>query len=543
MSLGYVLPEAGTAEAFYAEFDWELPDAYDIAATILDERADPGATALCHVDGADDRHAFTYRELDDAADAVAGGLAAAGVGRGDRVAVRLPTCPEQLAVHLGAYRLGAVVVPLSMLLGEEAVADALDRTEPRLLVVDEERAAGLDDDALAAGDSDVRRIVPGNYRRRGAVGGLASLARPERAARVTTAPDDPALVLFTSGTSGTPKGVLVPHSYLAGSLPGYHCWFHLFSLADAQAARAWTPSEWAWAGALFDVVFPTLALGGTVVSRIRRSGFDPGAALDLLADEGITHAFLPPTAVARLRSAGVPEGYDAEALSVVMCGGEKLTPALRRWAEDALDVVVNQAYGQTEANATIGNCRAAFEPKEGSMGKPYPGHEVAIVDGDGREVAPGERGELVVELPDPVAFLRYWNDPAATERVRRGGRLHTGDLARRDEDGYLVHAGRADDLIVTSGYRVDPLEVERVLADHPAVVEAVVGGVPDEERGQRVKAVVLPAADATASDDLRAELVSWVRERLGAYKVPREVTFVDDLPESRTGKTDRDALL
>ncbi|MFB6120825.1 MAG: AMP-binding protein [Halobacteriaceae archaeon] len=537
-ALGYTLPSEATATAFYEEFAWALPERYNVAAATLDARAPADRTALRHVDASGERHAFTYSALREAVDAVAAGLAEAGVGRGDRVAVRLPTCPELLAVHLGALRLGAVVVPLSVLLGDEAVSDALDRTAPTVYVADAEYRADADASAAEA----VLEVTPGRYADRGPVGDLGSLARADAAVEAAaTAPDDPAMVLFTSGTSGAPKGALVPHSYLAGSLPGYHCWFHLFSLDDAADARVWTPAEWAWAGALFDVVYPTLALGGTVVSRCRRSGFDPEVGLSLLREADVSHAFLPPTAVAQLRSAGVDAA--PRALDVVMCGGESLAPDLRRWAEDALDAVVNEAYGQTEANATVGNCAAAFEANPGSIGKAYPGHEVAVVDDDGCAVPAGERGELVVELPDPVAFLRYWDDPEATARTVRDGRLHTGDLARRRADGHLVHAGRADELVVTAGYRVDPLEVERTLADHPAVVEAVVGGVPDDERGERVKAAVLPVADATPSDELAADLRDFVRDRIGAHKAPREVSFVSDLPATRTGKADREDLL
>lgn len=543
MSLGYSLPNDETAAAFYREFVWNLPDHYNIASVVLDERAPTDAIALQHIDGAGERHTFTYADLSRAVDAIAAGLDDAGVNAGDRVAVCLPTSPELLVAHLGVLRLGAVVVPLSMLLGDEVVDSVFHRTAPTAVIADAERTD--DCEALLDAVPFAIRVEPGHYETNGAVGGLSDLTRSSAEVdSVTTEPGDPGFVLFTSGTSGKPKGVVAPHSYLAGSLPGYHCWFHLFSLDDAAATRVWSPSEWAWAGALFNVVYPTLALGGTVVSRLRRCGFDPHIALDFLTTEGITHAFFPPTAVARFRSTTQPDPSNL-ALEAVTCGGESLAPALRRWAENAFDAPVNEAYGQTEANAMVGNCQAAFKPKEGSIGKPYPGHKVFVVNDEGNSIPPETRGEVVLSLPDPVAFQGYWENEEATAAVRREGRLHTGDLARRDADGYLIHAGRVDDLIVTSGYRVDPLEVERVLVDHPRVVEAIVAGVDDPERGERVAAVVTLESDTNMvenEDTLREEMVSLVRKRLGAYKVPREIRFVDSIPESRTGKAKRDGL-
>jgi acetyl-CoA synthetase len=543
MTRGYTLSEPTTGEDDpWDGFDWRLGESYNIATVALSAAgAAPERTALRHRPTEGRVVTLSYGELDSRSDAVAASLRDHGVARGDRVGVCLPQCPEAVVTHLAAFKLGAVVVPLSMLLGAESFEYALEHTGTSMLVVDQARVGDLESEPDAP---TTVTVEPGNYERSTA-GGLAPYA--SSGATVSTAPtspDTPALILYTSGTTGTPDGVVQGHEYLAGSLPGYQAWFHLFGDTVARDAQVWTPGEWAWAGALFDVVFPTLAVGGTVVSRERRSGFDPKAALALLDDAGVTHAFMPATALRQIRRNADPIRYDLSSLAVVMSGGESLPDSLGKWATRRLAPTVHEAYGQTEANALVGECTAAYASRSESMGRAYPGHDVRVVDEDGDEVSPDDLGEIAVGLPDPVVFQGYWRDDVATEEAFRDDLFLTGDLAVRDAEGYFYHRGRKDDLIVTAGYRVSPLEVEAVLESHQTVADVVVGGVADPERGERVKAVVVPA-DETAPGDaesLGKSLRHAVRAELGAHKVPREGTFVDALPETRSGKTDRSAL-
>lgn len=557
-TIGYSFPPIPDGPSGWAAlregFEWDVPDAYNIATVALERGKRADETALRHVDREGGRHAFSYGDLRRAADALAGRLAADGFQRGDRIGVCLPQCPEQLLVHAAAYRLGVVVVPLSMLLGDDSLRYSLSHSDATLLVIDrgryEESNIGTEtvDDCVVVetGERYLGEVTRTGSAFERPLGGLSEYVdgHSENAIDpVETSPDDPALLLYTSGTTGNPKGVLAAHRYLLGSLPAYHCYFHLFDPDDARSARVFTPSEWAWAGALFDVVFPTLALGGTVVSRERRTGFDPDRALELVEREEVTHAFLPPTALGRIRTDASLEDRSLESLSVIMCGGEKLSPSLFRWAEDALDVTVNETYGQTEANGLVANCQAVFDVEAGSMGRPVPGHEVAVLDDDGNEAPAGERGQLALHLPDFALFLEYWMDPDATAaKYADEGWFLTGDLVRRDEDGRLWHAGRTDDLIITAGYRVSPLEVERALTTDPAVTDAVVGGVPDTERGERIKAYVVLTADKVSTDDLERRLRARVRTECGAHKVPREFEFVTSLPETRSGKASRSTL-
>jgi acetyl-CoA synthetase len=545
----YVLPEQepGVSYEDYREaFEWRLSDRYNIATASLDRRSErQTATALYHVDESGMHHEFTYEALNRASGRLAAALAEDGVGRGTRVAICFPQSPELLVAHLAIYKLGAVCVPLSVLLGDEALSHSLTHSGTELLIADEEV---LGTDPKWAEDVPTVYTValsPSRYDdRRDYLGGLTDVATSGgEVTTAETAPDSPALLLYTSGTSGRPKGVLVGHSYLPGSLPGYHLWFHLFDRETAETQRVWTPSEWAWAGALFDVVFPTLALGGTVVSGVRRSGFDAAATRSFVDETEVTRAFMPPTALALLRSADPDPETSLPTLEVVQSGGEPLSATVQDWAESTFDLVVNEGYGQTEANALVGNCRALFDRRPGSMGRPYPGHDVVVVDEDGERLPTGELGEIAVRGPDPVFFVEYWGDPDATAEKLTDGLFRTGDLAVRDEDGYIWFRGRADDLIVTSGYRVSPVEVEDALERHELVSDAVVGGRPDPDRGTRVAAYVLPtvpSGDVTEADE--RELREVVAEELGAHKRPREITFVEKFPRTRSGKADRSAL-
>ncbi|WP_311173458.1 AMP-binding protein [Halobellus ordinarius] len=549
--LGYDLPEPGSVDSFdefRTAFSWTIPEEYDIATASLDHpQAVRARTALRHVDSAGRTHEFTYEHLDTAAAAVAAWLVDCGVSEGDRVAVSFPQSPELLLVHLAAYRLGAVVVPISVLLGADSLEYTLDNVSADLFVVDEmirdrfeNAGATLDRSAaVVAVPADPDRYGPGGAH----LGGLRSVVKPRRRGPdVSSGPDDPALVLYTSGTTNRPKGVVVGHRYLVGSMPGFHCWFHLFDPAEFGDQCVWTPAEWAWAGALFDVVFPTLAIGGTLVSRERRSGFDPEGALAFLNEQGITRSFMPPTALHQIRDAVPDPDTTLPKLSVVQCGGEPLNEDLRVWAESTFDLVVNEGYGQTEANALAGECQALFEPHEGSLGRAYPGHNLLVIDEEGNPLPPGEPGELAVELPDPVAFLKYWDDPAATETRHNGDLLLTGDTVVLDADGYFYFRGRTDDLILSSGYRVSPVEVERALERHDAVAEAVVGGVPGPKRGQRVRAYVVPAPGATIEGATIERLRDLVRSDAGAHKVPHDIEVLPSPPTTRSGKVDRSAL-
>jgi acetyl-CoA synthetase len=516
-------------------FRWTLPQRFNMGAACSD-RHPPNALALIEL--AEDRslRKYTFGELTTLSNRLANGLAGLGVKPGDRVAIVLPQCVETGVAHLAIYKLGAIAVPMSGLLGPDALSFRLDDCDARLIITD---AAHLEPLAAIAENMDGTELVcvdgvnPPHH-------GLWEVVQDASAqfTQMPSDPDTPALLIYTSGTTGPPKGALHGHRVLLGHLPGFELSHEFF---PQENDRFWTPADWAWIGGLMDALIPSWYHGRTVVGAAR-TGFDPEWALWLMAEQGVRNAFLPPTALKMIRQVQ-PEPGQVN-LRTVMSGGEVLGEEMLTWGRDILGVTINEIYGQTEANYVVGNCASVWEVRPGSMGRPYPGHEVAVLGADGTPAPPGEVGEVAVRAPNPVIFLEYWAQPEATrEKFDPPGEwMRTGDLASADEDGYLRYESRADDIINSAGYRIGPNEVEECLMRHPAVAMAAVIGVPDRIRGQAVKAFIVLADGREAPAKTEAEIQQLVKRRLAAYAYPRELEFVDELPLTATGKIRRTEL-
>ncbi|BBL79182.1 AMP-dependent synthetase [Rubrobacter xylanophilus] len=531
------MPRRLSYEALYEGFRWELPRSYNIGVDVCDRHArDPGRLALIHDrgDGTDEK--WTFRELKLASDRFANALRGLGVGRGDRVAILLSQTPRLPVAHVAAYKLGAVPVPLFALFGEDALRYRLSDSGARVIVTDEEHfevAAALREEL-----EDLEHVVLTGGGRAGALSfddllrDASPVFRP-----VETGPDDPAIIIYTSGTTGPPKGALHGHRILLGHLPGVSL---PHDLAPRRGDLFWTPADWAWIGGLFDVLFPALHWGLPVLScRMRR--FDPEGAFDLMERWGVRNVFLPPTALKMMRAVRSPRSRWRLELETLACGGEPLGEESLAWAREELGLPINEFYGQTECNLVLSNCSAIMPIKPGSMGRPVPGHRVSVIDAEGRELPPGEVGEVAVLRPDPVMMLGYWNNERATEAKFAGDWLRTGDLATRDGEGYFRFVGRDDDVITSSGYRIGPAEIEETLVKHPRVLMAAAVGRPDPMRGEVVKAFVV-LKDGEGDEALAGELKELVRRRLGAHEYPREVEFVPELPLTATGKIRRNVL-
>jgi acetyl-CoA synthetase len=302
----------------------------------------------------------------------------------------------------------------------------------------------------------------------------------------------------------------------------------------------WTPADWAWMGGLCNIAMPALRYGVTLVAH-RMEKFDPERAFALMARMGVRNTFLPPTALKLMRAVEKPERFGLK-LRSVGSGGESLGAGVLDWGKGALGLTINEFYGQTECNLVLGNCASIMAVKPGSMGKPFPGSDVAILDCEGNELPAGEAGEIAVRRGDAAMFLEYWKAPEKTAEKFAGDWMRTGDEGMMDEDGYFWFASRADDVITSSGYRIGPSEIENCLVGHPAVAMAACVGIPDPVRTEVVKAFVTLTPGVASSVTLEAELIAHVRTRLSPHVAPRSVAFVDAMPTTATGKIMRREL-
>ena len=500
-----------TYDELRASHRWTLPPVLNLGVEIAD-RQPRDAPAVLVTDGRELTRTVTFGELVASSNRLANALAAAGVAAGDRVAIALSQRPETAIAHVATYKLGAIAMPLSTAFGPDALDVRLRDAEPRVVLGEQEtlervRALGFDGVPIDV-DRDLARLL-----------GDAS---PVFEAAATT-PDTPALLVYTSGTTGPPKGALHGHRVLAGHLPGFQLSHDFY---PQPGDRIWTPADWAWIGGLYDVLMPGLALGTPVVA-FRTPRFDPEQAYDVIARMAIRNVFMPATALRMMRRVDGP----AVSLRTLGSGGETVGEETGAWCRERLGVRLNEFYGQTEANLLIGNC-VAWPERPGWMGRAYPGHDVRLSD-----------GEIVVRVAgNPVVFLGYWRNEEATAAKVRDGWLHTGDLAEVDDDGTYRSIGRVDDLISSGGYRIGPGEIEECLIRHPSVSVAAAIGTPDEVRGEVVKAFVVTVPGTRTTPALVTELQDLVRTRLAPYEVPREIEFVAELPLTVTGKIRRGEL-
>ena len=533
----HVLPAAGDYDALYRAFRWQVPAHYNIGVDVCDRWAasEPGRIAIFHVGANGAVQEISYGALRGSSNRLANALAAHGIRRGDRVAILLPQAPAVAASHIAIYKLGAIALPLAILFGNEAISYRLQDSGARALITN---AQGLEKLAGArAAMPDLELVLSVDGAADGAEDFQAVLARAaDEFAPVATRSDDPALMVYTSGTTGPPKGALHAHRVLIGHLPGIE-FPHEF--LPQPGDRFWTPADWAWAGGLLNVLLPALRYGVPVVAQ-KVEKFDPGEAYALMARMSVRNAFIPPTALRMLRSAPPPKA--GMRLRSVGSGGEALGAETFEWGKSALGVTINEFYGQTECNLVLASCAALGVSRAGAIGKPVPGHTVGVIRPDGSQCGPGELGQIAIKRPDPVMFLEYWGKPDATRDKFIGDWMTTGDQGVTDAEGYVQFIGRDDDVITSAGYRIGPTEIEDCLIRHPAVALAAVVGKPDPVRTEIVKAFIVLKSGQAPSDALAADIKGFVRTRLSAHEYPREVAFIEHMPMTTTGKVIRRLL-
>jgi acetyl-CoA synthetase len=534
-----MLKPGKTYDDVYNTFKWQIPQFYNIGIDICDKWADQGKRlALIYEDEKGRVVRYTFRDLKNLSNKLANGLKAFGIGMGDRLGILLPQCPETAISHIAAYKVGAVAIPLFTLFGTDALEYRLSNSEARGIVTDAanlpkimeiwQNLPHLKTVLVTGGEKNGKALDFWEM-----VGKGSPDFQP-----VKTRADDPALIIYTSGTTGPPKGALHAHRTLLGHLPGVEFPHNFFPQEDDLF---WTPADWAWIGGLIDVLFPSWHHGIPVVAHRARK-FDPEEAFHLIAKHKIRNAFMPPTALKLMRQVKDPKSRHRYRMRSIGSGGETLGEELLDWGRDVMGLTINEFYGQTECNLIVGCCAEIMKIRPGSMGRAIPGHVVDIIDGQGNPVKEGVVGEIAVKRPDPVMFLEYWRKPAATRKKFIGDWLLTGDLAKKDEDGYIWFHGRTDDVITSAGYRIGPAEIEDCLMKHPAVAMVAVVGSPDEVRTEIVKAFVVLKSEVDPGPEVADDIQKFVKVRLAAHEYPREVEFVSELPMTATGKIMRKEL-
>ena len=527
-------PRITSFDRIYDSFHWSIPEHLNIAHQVCERhQSDPDQIAVFYENLTGGTAKYSFGQLKQLSDQFANALKGLGVARGDRVAIVLSQRIETVIAHLAIYKLGAIALPLAILFGPEALEYRLRDSGSKVVITDGSKYETLRE--MLSELHDLQTLIGCNTGENSQEFWNLLERSASDIEMVDTLADDAACLIYTSGTTGPPKGALVAHRAVIGNFSGFEMSQNFF---PQKGDLFWTPADWAWTGGLWDALLPSLNYGVPVLAYEGR-GFDPERISQLIGKYSVTNAFIPPTALKMLRSMGNLKKKYSLQLRAVMSAGEQVGEELIHWGEEALGLTINEMWGQTEFNYLVGNCSAIMTPKPGSMGKPYPGHLVDVIDDEGQVLAVGEQGELAACCDDPVMFLGYWNNEAATKAKITNNWFRTGDVGYRDEDGFLWFVGRKDDVISSAGYRIGPGEIEDSLMKHPAVLQTAVVGKPDELRGQIVKAYIVLGQGYQAGDALASEIQTSIRERLSAHEYPREIEFIDELPMTTTGKVRR----
>ena len=539
-------PNMTDYEAEYRNFRLDVPEYFNFATDVIDKYAQiSDKEAMLWIGQHDEERHLTFAHFSDASSRVANAFSTLGLRKGDPVLMMLPRIPEWWESILGLIRLGAIPIPCTTLLTSKDIQFRAEIAQAVAIITDHEGAAKFDQVradcptikyAILADEANYDtsgREAWTDYRQ------IVSEASPEFTGPKTRS-DDPCLVYFTSGTVGYPKMVL----HTQASYPIGHVITGKYWLDVHENDLVWNLSEAGWAKFSWSNLFGPWSQGAAMFTQDARGKFNPIETLETLNKYPVTTLCAPPT-VYRMLVLDEPMAYmkahPPKALRYCVGAGEPLNPEVIKIWQDKTGMTIRDGYGQTETVLLCGN----FPPltvKPGSMGKPSPGFEVSVIDDDGNELPPNKEGDIAVRVKPKRPtwmFKEYWRNPEATQACIRGDWYITGDRAYKDEDGYFWFVGRADDVIISAGYRIGPFEVESALKEHPAVAESAVIASPDEMRGEIVKAYVIPAPGYTPSTELAIDLQEYVKKVTAPYKYPREIEFVDSLPKTISGKIRR----
>jgi acetyl-CoA synthetase len=533
----------------YPSYRWYVPSQFNIAQACVHRWAENPhegrRIALYFEDELGQREVWTYARLSETANQLANGLTKMGVAPGDRVAVIMTQQPEAAAAFIAILSVGAIATPLSPLFGADALSVRLRDSKARVAIID--AATGPNLLEAQAQCPDLTQIIGVGFQHDSIIPWRTLLARQSSQFKpLPTKAASPALLLYTSGTTGTPKGALLAHSALIGNLPGFVAaqnWF------PQKSDVFWSPADWACIGGLMNALLPTLYFGHSMVCTLGR--FSGERAFEIMQRYRVTNTFLTPAALkTMMQDVQAPRERYQLALRGIMSTGESLGTSIFDWCRQVLGVTPNEMFGQTEMNSLIGNSHQKWPAKPGSIGRPYPGHQIAVLDAHGKPCPVGAIGSIALNRydmhghPDPALFLGYWRNEQASQDKFMGDWCLSGDLASIDSEGYFWYHGRSDDVFKSAGHRIGPGEIENCLLGHDAVANAAVVPKPDPARGALVKAYVVLAQAYHEHDPqlLAKELQDHVRMHLAPYQTPREIEFVERLPMTTTGKIRRHVL-
>ena len=516
-------------EDLVRDFRWEVPAEFNFGALIDAWATDRSRVALYWEDEAGATARLTFWDVKRASNRFMNALSALGVGRGDPVMVMLPRVPAWQVAMIGALKLGALVIPCTATLRAKDIAYRARHSGARAIVTTTEQVAAVEAARADTPDLAVRIALggaPAGWHDWDALSARAA----DTGVPARTRTDEPALCFYTSGTTKEPKAVLHTHGYtFAHRYTGEH-WLDL-----RRTDLHWTTSDTGWGKAAYGVLFGPWMQGVPVFMYHGR--FDPERELHLLERNEVSVFCAPPTEYRLLVKQDLSR-WRLPRLRHCTGAGEPLNPEVIHAWHDRFDLLIHDGYGQTETAILAANY-PGLPIRPGSMGKPAPGHEVCVIGEDGTELPPEEIGDVALRGHPPTLFREYWKNPEETQACRRGEWYVTGDRARRDADGYLWFVGRADDVIISAGYRIGPFEVESALLEHPAVLESAVVGSPDAVRGEIVKAFVVLRPGHAPDEALARGLQEHVKRVTAPYKYPREVEFVESLPKTVSGKIRR----
>ncbi len=538
----------------HSSYQWWVPTQFNIAHACLQRWSgnvvEGRRIAIQHEDAKGRHSDWTYGRLADVSNRLANGLRKMGVRSGERVAVIMPQRPEAIAASLAVMGCGAILVPLSPQLGIDGLAQRLRDAEACVIIADANVAPELP--SVMAQCPSVQQLIGLDFQNEQTLSWRTLQARESADFEpVATRADDPAILLYTAGTTGMPKGVLHAHRVLIGILPAFvsaQNWF------PQPGDLFWSPVEWTTAPGLLHGILAVLYFGRPLVTT--QLPLQGSEALAMLERHPITNTLLLPGDLAHMQTAAetaAPEVVHRSKLRAIMVAGESLPARLYDWTNQALGVTPNEVYGLSEAPGIVGHSHDKWPPRPASMGRPIPGHRVSLIDTQGQPCRLGSVGQLALHIcdaqghPDPCLFLSYWRNDALTQARYIGDWFLTGDMASMDEDGYYWFVGRCDDVFRAGGHRISPLEIEDCLKQHPAVRHAAVVPKPEGAHGYAIKAFVVPNTNeplesAEHARRMSQELRTHVHDQLAAWQVPGDIEFVDRLPLTFEGQIRRHVL-